>query len=89
MNWTSLRGAWTPGFGIGIRPVPTWKSTAAAPTPASEGPAILSPLPVARPSAFRPWQVAQFARNRALPSSTDWAGSAFVVASAGSGATAA
>ncbi len=33
-----LRGAWAPGFAIGIRPVLTWKSTAAAPTPTRDGP---------------------------------------------------
>ncbi len=33
-----LAGACTPGAASGIRPVATWKSTAAAPTPTSEGP---------------------------------------------------
>ena len=37
---------------MGIRPVPTWKSTAAAPTPTRLGAAEV-------PSAFMPWQVAQ------------------------------
>ena len=86
MNLTSPLGAWTIGPASGIRPVPTWKSTAAAPTPASAGPAFLSPLPVARPSALRPWHEAQLARNRAWPSSTDWAESDWVVASASLGA---
>src|SRR5215203_880138 len=92
-SWVNLislfAGAWTSGRGNGIRPVPTWKSTAAAPTPASGGPAIWSPVPVARPSALRPWHVEQLARNSALPSSTDCTGSARVVASAGLGARAA
>ena len=87
----TLAAVWARTFGPanGIRPVPIWNSTAPAPTPASAGPATLSPLPVARPSAFRPWQEAQLARNRALPSSTVCAGRAFVVASAGLGANAA
>ena len=54
-------GAWAPWFIRGMRPVLTWKSTAAAPTPMSEG-----AVP-ARPSALMPWQVAQFARNRSEP----------------------
>src|SRR5215211_9407137 len=33
-----LTGACSPGRDIGIRPVDTWKSTAAAPTPISDGP---------------------------------------------------
>ena len=37
----SCCGACAPGWAIGIRPVPTWKSTAAAPTPTSEGPSWL------------------------------------------------
>ena len=48
---------------MGIRPVPTWKSTAAAPTPARLGPALL-------PWACRPWHVAQLARKSFLPSWT-------------------
>ena len=34
-----LAGACTPGAASGIRPVLTWKSTAAAPTPTRDGPA--------------------------------------------------
>src|SRR5690625_398686 len=34
----SFSGACGPDKAIGIRPVPTWKSTAAAPTPTSDGP---------------------------------------------------
>jgi len=52
--FVSDRGAWAVGARIGIRPVDIWKSTAAAPTPASVGPAMASPEPVLRPSALRP-----------------------------------
>src|SRR5690625_3809331 len=45
---------------MGILPVPTWKSTEAAPTPISDGPASV-------PSPTGPWQVAQFERNNWLP----------------------
>jgi len=38
---------------MGMRPVPTWKSTEAAPTPIRLG-------PLSVPAALRPWQVAQF-----------------------------
>ena len=38
LKTTVLRGACAPGLAIGMRPVPTWKSTAAAPTPTSDGP---------------------------------------------------
>ncbi len=48
---------------IGMRPVPTWKSTAAAPTPTREGANV-------DPSALRPWQVAQFAANSFSPPAT-------------------
>src|SRR3954469_3676862 len=47
----------------GIRPVPTWKSTEAAPTPTSDGASL-------RPVASIPWHVAQLARNSARPAST-------------------
>src|SRR5919199_348862 len=60
----------------GMRPVPTWKSTEAAPTPTSVG-ALL------RPVASRPWQVAQFARNRARPAATCCLGSSAAVARPG------
>ena len=43
-----------------MRPVETCKSTAAAPTPTSEGAASV-------PSAAGPWQVAQFAWNSFCP----------------------
>ncbi len=33
-----LTWPWTPGWASGIRPVSTWKCTAAAPTPTSDGP---------------------------------------------------
>src|ERR1019366_1648626 len=59
----SLRGACTPGPVSGIRPVPTWKSTAAAPTPARLGPVWL-------PKPEMPWQVAQLARNSLVPALT-------------------
>ena len=45
-----------------MRPVPTWKSTDAAPTPISEG--AIEP-----PSAFRPWQEEQPKANIRFPSS--------------------
>ena len=63
LNWTRCLGAWTSGLANGIRPVPTWKSTAAAPTPAREGATLL-------PWACRPWQVAQLARKSFLPRPT-------------------
>ena len=44
----------------GIRPVLTWKSTAAAPTPIRLGPLTV-------PCASRPWQLEQFWPNSALP----------------------
>ena len=47
-----------------MRPVPTWKSTAAAPTPIRLGALVV-------PSAFMPWQVAQLAWKSFCPSSTD------------------
>src|SRR5918912_2322717 len=46
-----------------MRPVPTWKSTDAAPTPTSEGASL-------RPVASIPWQVAQLARNSTWPAAT-------------------
>ena len=58
-----------PGWAIGIRPVPTWKSTAAAPTPTRDGP-YWPPFAVLTPSAFLPWQEAQPTRNSALPLAT-------------------
>ena len=56
--------AWTPGSVIGMRPVPIWKSTEAAPTPARLGPAWSMPRPLA------PWQVAQLATKSFLPLAT-------------------
>ena len=47
---------------IGIRPVATWKSTDAAPTPISDGATEL-------PSALRPWQDEQPRAKIDLPSS--------------------
>ncbi len=44
----------------GIRPVLTWKSTAAAPTPIR-----LGPVPV--PWAMKPWQLEQFCTNSCRP----------------------
>ena len=55
-----------PGCAIGIRPVPTWKSTAAAPTPTSDGP-IWLPFSVLTPSPFWPWQNEQLTRNSSRP----------------------
>ena len=47
---------------IGMRPVPTWKSTEAAPTPISEG-------AISAPSAFNPWQEEQPFKKICRPSS--------------------
>src|SRR6201996_1794082 len=44
-----------------MRPVPTWKSTAAAPAPTRLGATLL-------PWASSPWQLAQETANRSLPS---------------------
>ena len=46
-----------------MRPVPTWKSTAAAPTPMRLGPDVV-------PAAAMPWHVAQLAANSFWPSFT-------------------
>ena len=45
-----------------MRPVPTWKSTDAAPTPINEG-------AICEPSAFNPWHEEQPFRNSWRPSS--------------------
>lgn len=56
-----------------MRPVPTWKSTEAAPTPMRDGPSLV-------PWAERPWQVAQFDAKSFWPSLTcDWLDAASVV----------
>ncbi len=58
-----------------MRPVPTWKSTDAAPTPMRDGPSLV-------PWASRPWQVAQFEAKSFSPSLTlDWLDTAEVVLS--------
>src|SRR6218665_1224159 len=62
VNCGSFSGACGPFAAIGIRPVPTWKSTDAAPTPMRLG-------AVPEPCACRPWQVAQLAWKSFLPSS--------------------
>ena len=49
----------------GMRPVPTWKSTAAAPTPIRDGAWLV-------PSAKLPWQLAQLSLNSVRPSAI-WA----------------
>src|SRR5215207_4288763 len=60
-----------------MRPVCTWKYTAASPTPISEGPRLFTP------SRFSPWQVMQLRSYRSRPaasaadsddSSAAWAG---------------
>ena len=48
----------------GIRPVLTWKSTAAAPTPIRLGATEV-------PCASSPWQVAQFLAKRSAPLAID------------------
>jgi hypothetical protein len=59
-----LAGTWaTSDLAAGIRPVATWKSTEAAPTPISVGPSVV-------PSALSPWQLEQLRRNSERPSST-------------------
>src|SRR6266508_4044229 len=68
-------------------PGASWKSTAAAPTPISDGPAIL-PSPLPPPSAARPWQLEQPTEKSFLPSSICWDG-AELSAAALSGANAA
>ncbi len=45
-----------------MRPVPTWKSTEAAPTPMRDG-------AIAPPSAFNPWQEEQPFKKICFPSS--------------------
>jgi hypothetical protein len=47
---------------IGMRPVPTWNSTAAEPTPIRLGPRPWTPW------ALTPWQVMQLLSKSALPS---------------------
>ena len=54
---------------MGIRPVPTWKATAAAPTPARGGPKFWPRLSV-WPSPFWPWQNEQPTRNSSRPLAT-------------------
>ena len=83
---SGLVGSWAPGWTIGIRPVPTWKSTAAAPTPTSDGPSWL-PSRVRTPSPFWPWQKAQPTRNSLRPWATS--SSSLSVESAWAGANAA
>ncbi len=61
-NLTSLAGACGAVASIGIRPVPTWKSVAAAPTPIRLGPAE-PPWPAG------PWQVEQLAWKSRSPAS--------------------
>src|SRR4051794_11340120 len=63
VSFTGPCGACGPLCWSGMRPVPTWKSTAAAPTPMRDG-ALL------RPSALKPWHVAQFAMNTLRPAAT-------------------
>ena len=57
-----LRCAWASWRAIGIRPVPTWNSTEAEPTPIRLGPRPSTPW------ALRPWQVMQLLSNSSLPS---------------------
>jgi len=59
-NCAGLTRACGPLICIGIRPVDTWKSTAAAPTPTRDGTPLV-------PCAFAPWHVAQLAWNSFLP----------------------
>jgi hypothetical protein len=66
LNCAGFFSACGPFICMGMRPVPTWKSTAAAPTPTSEGPDW-------EPLAPTPWQVAQLAANSLPPSATSLA----------------
>src|SRR5689334_9534047 len=50
-----------------MRPLETWKYTAAPPTPISDG-----PWPV-MPCRFAPWQVMQLTLNRFWPAAMSWA----------------
>ena len=63
---------------IGMRPVPTWKSTAAAPTPIRDG--AIDP-----PSALRPWHEEQPLRNICRPSETRTLWEVFIVVSVADG----
>ena len=47
--------------------MPTWKSTAAAPTPYSEGPDWLPSAVTSPPPPSMPWQEEQLARNSSSP----------------------
>ncbi len=58
-----------------MRPVPTWKSTAAAPTPIRLGATL-------EPCAAMPWQVAQLASKSFLPWSTEFWDAAWTCGSA-------
>jgi hypothetical protein len=63
VNIGFLASAWASCRDIGIRPVPTWNSTAADPTPIRLGPLPGTPWP--RP----PWQAAQLWSKMPLPRS--------------------
>src|SRR5512139_467785 len=81
-NCAGLRGICAPvEVAAGIRPVDTWKSTAAAPTPTRDGPSEL-------PSAFTPWQLEQLRRNSAWPSSMLWVETPDAASAWGEGASA-
>ena len=85
----ALRGAWTHGAGQRHPAGADLEVDRRGADAGQRGAGDLSPLPVARPSALRPWQEAQLARNSFLPSSTALGRQASVVASAGLGAKAA
>src|SRR3954469_2567780 len=63
-----LSGAWASWRGSGMRPVCTWKKTAASPTPIRDGPRL------GTPSRFSPWQVMQLRSYswRPAASAADW-----------------
>ncbi len=65
VNVTGLRGISGPMSLAGIRPVLTWKSTAAAPTPTRLGATDV-------PWASMPWHVAQVTVNSSLPWAMVW-----------------
>src|SRR5882757_2684831 len=78
---TFFAGICAPGCWAGMRPVPTWKSTAADPTPTRLGPSEL-------PWPDVPWQLAQPTEYSFLPCSMarDWAESSAFASGAGASA---
>jgi hypothetical protein len=61
VNCGFFRSAWASWRASGIRPVLTWNSTAAEPTPTRLGPLSFTPWP------WGPWQLAQLVSKYPLP----------------------